>query len=82
MGSYSYSFKWGADTYIMSANWAEASSHIMVNGRHIINNVGFFRHDPKNVARSILEECCNMEGLDFEDVKTQKMIEKALKGIK
>jgi len=79
--SSAYLFRWGADTYIMKANWAEASSPIMVNGKHIINNVGFFRHKPKEAARSILEECCKIEGLDIENKETQQMIEKALEDI-
>lgn len=77
----SYIFKWGADTYIMSANWANASDKILVNGRQH-GSVGEFKHDPKNAARSVLALCCEFDGLDFYDVKTQKLIENALTKMK
>lgn len=77
---WSYRFKWGADIYIMSANWGNASDKILVNGRYH-GTVGEFKHDPKNAARSVLAMCCEFESLDWDDPKTQKMIEKSLKGI-
>ena len=60
-------FKWGADTFIMKANWAEASSPIIVNGRQIYGNVGSFSHAPTKAARKILEEACLDDGLNVDE---------------
>jgi hypothetical protein len=75
-------FKWGADTYIMSANWANASEKIIVNGRQIYGCVAEFKHNPKNAARHILNLCCEFDGLHPDDDDTKAMIEKALTNMK
>lgn len=77
----SYIFKWGEDTYIISANWQNPSDKILVNGRYH-GCVGEFKHNPKNAARSIMEMCCEFDGRDVNDVETQKLIEKALINMK
>jgi hypothetical protein len=74
-------FKWGADTFIMKANWEEANAPIMVNGCHIKGNVGHYEHDPKKVARTILEKCAADDGLCLLDTETKKIIDKALKNM-
>ena len=73
-----YLFRWGIDTYIMRANWGDASSPILVNGRHIPNNVGYYNHDPKKVARTFMEECAVTDGEDVESEEVQKKIQKQL----
>lgn len=77
--SKAFLFKWGGDTFIMKANWSDASSPIMINGVHINENVGHFNHDPDMVARNIVEKRCTVDGLRIDDPKTQEMITKALK---
>lgn len=73
-----YLFRWGIDTYIMRANWGDASSPILLNGRIIANNVGHYNHDPKKVARTIMEECAVTDGDDITSDAVQSLISKQL----
>jgi len=77
----SYIFRWGSDTYIINANWGNPSSNIKVNGRDINGNVGTFNHSPRKVAKHIIEECCNAEGLNLQEKQLQDKIEKVLNGL-
>lgn len=74
----SHIFKWNTDTYIISANWANASDKVLVNGRHH-GSVGEYKNNPKNAARSIIEMCCESDGLNVEDEEIKSMIETSIK---
>lgn len=77
----SYIFRWGADTYIINANWGNASDQILVNGRKFYGTVGDYDHSPRKVAQRILEQAAKASGLDIESQDTKRKIEQVLNGL-